>query len=162
MSISEGDTLPDATLFRMGADGPEQVTLSSLIAGRKVAIFGLPGAFTGTCTTAHVPSFIRTRDRFAAQGVEEIICIAVNDPFVLKAWAGETGAEAGGIVTLGDPESEFTKSIGMAFSAPAAGLIDRSKRYAMIVDDGRVAVLRAEDNPGLCDVSGGESLLAAL
>lgn len=162
MSISLGDTLPDATLIKMGADGPEQVALSSLTAGRKVAIFGLPGAFTGVCTTAHVPSFIRTRDRFAAQGVEEIFCIAVNDPFVLKAWAVETGAEAGGIVMLGDPQSEFTRSIGMTFSAPPAGLIDRSKRYSMIVDDGRVAVLKAEDDPGVCDVSGGEALLAAL
>lgn len=162
MSISEGDTVPDATLVRMGTDGPEQVALSSLTLGRKVAIFGVPGAFTGVCTTAHVPSFIRTRGRFAEQGVEQVICISVNDPFVLKAWAVETGAEVGGIVMLGDPESEFTKSIGMAFSAPPAGLIDRSRRYSMIVDDGRVAVLRAEDHPGVCDISGGESILAAL
>lgn len=162
MSISVGDALPDATLVSMGADGPEQIALSSLTMGRKVAIFGLPGAFTGVCTTAHVPSFIRTRDDFADRGVDEVICIAVNDPFVLKVWAGQTGADTGGILTLGDPQADFTKAIGMAFSAPAAGLIDRSKRYAMIADDGRVAVFMAEDNPGICDVSGGDSLLAAL
>lgn len=162
MAISKGDKLPDATLFCLGESGPAQIMLSEKTKGRKVVIFALPGAFTGTCTTAHVPSFIRTRDQFMAKGVDEIICISVNDPFVMNAWGESTGATAAGITMLGDSESAFTKAVGMDFSAPPAGLIDRSKRYAMLVEDGVVSILQAEENPGVCDVSGGESLLEAM
>lgn len=162
MTIQVGDTLPDATLMMMGAEGPASVSLSEKLKGRKVAIFALPGAYTGTCTTAHVPSFIRTRDDFAAKGADEVICISVNDPFVMGAWGESTGATAAGITMLGDPQSEFTKAIGMDFTAPPAGLIARSKRFAMYVEDGVVKVLQAEENPGVCDISGGEALLAAI
>ncbi|WP_377510669.1 peroxiredoxin [Octadecabacter sp. R77987] len=159
MTISQGDTLPDATLYQMGSDGPESVQLSSLTKGRKVVIFALPGAYTGTCTTAHVPSFMRTRDQFAAKGVDDVICISVNDPFVMGAWGDNTGATAAGIKMLGDSASELTKAIGMDFSAPPAGLIDRSKRFAMLVDDGVVKILNEESNPGECEISAGETLL---
>ncbi|MGH1330420.1 MAG: peroxiredoxin [Paracoccaceae bacterium] len=162
MTIQVGDTLPEATLMMMGAEGPASVALSEKLKGRKVAIFALPGAYTGTCTTAHVPSFIRTRDDFAAKGVDEVICISVNDPFVMGAWGESTGATAAGITMLGDPQSEFTKAIGMDFTAPPAGLIARSKRFAMYAEDGVVKVLQAEENPGVCDISGGEALLAAI
>ncbi|MFZ7093453.1 peroxiredoxin [Primorskyibacter sp. 2E233] len=162
MTIKAGDTLPNATLSRMGDEGPEQVDLDTLTKGRKVVIFALPGAYTGTCTTAHVPSFIRTRDDFANKGVDEVICLSVNDPFVMGAWGESTGATAAGISMLGDPQAEFTKAVGMEFTAPPAGLIDRSKRYAMVVEDGKVTILQAEENPGVCDVSGGEALLAAI
>ncbi|PYG29104.1 peroxiredoxin [Pelagimonas varians] len=162
MTISVGDTLPDTHLGRMGKDGPEQVALSALTKGRKVVIFALPGAYTGTCSTAHVPSFIRTRDDFTAKGVDEVICLSVNDPFVMHAWGESTGATAAGITMLGDAEAEFTKTAGMDFSAPPAGLIDRSKRYALMAEDGVVKVLHAEENPGVCDISGGEALLASL
>ncbi|WGW04912.1 peroxiredoxin [Tropicibacter oceani] len=162
MTIKAGDTLPGATLARMGENGPEQVALDTITKGRKVVIFALPGAYTGTCTTAHVPSFMRTRDAFADKGVDEVICLSVNDPFVMGAWGESTGATAAGITMLGDPEAEFTKAVGMEFSAPPAGLIDRSKRYAMLVDDGKVVVLHAEENPGVCETSGGEALLAAI
>ena len=86
MKIKTGDTLPDATFLVMGDNGPESVALADKIKGRKVVIFGLPGAYTGTCTTAHVPSFMVTYDAFMAKGVDEIICVSVNDPFVMKAW----------------------------------------------------------------------------
>ena len=162
MTISEGDTIPDATLSRMGDEGPEQVALSDFTKGRKVVIFGLPGAFTGTCTTAHVPSFIRTREGFAEKGIDDIICIAVNDPFVMKAWSDATKAGEAGIVMLGDPGAEFTKGIGLNFTAPPAGFYDRSQRYAMVVDDGKVVTLNVEENGGACDVSGGEALLETL
>ncbi|MFT5743698.1 MAG: peroxiredoxin [Paracoccaceae bacterium] len=162
MTTSPGDTLSDATLYRMGADGPESVTLSSLTKGRKVVIFGLPGAFTGTCTTAHVPSFMRTRDQFAANGVDEVICISVNDPFVMSAWGESTGATAAGVMMLGDSTAEFTKSIGMEFSAPPVGLIDRSKRFSMLVDDGVVTILNEEGSPGECEISAGETLLGQM
>lgn len=162
MTISTGDKLPDATLTMMGDDGPQQVQLADKLAGRKVAIFAVPGAFTPTCHSAHVPSFIRTKDQFAEKGVDEIICISVNDPFVMGAWGQATGATDAGITMLGDASSAFTKSIGMDFDAPPAGLVARSKRYAMLVDDGVVKVLNTEENPGACDVSGGESLLDAM
>lgn len=162
MTISVGDKLPETGLLAVGAAGPETVSLGEKLTGRKVVIFGLPGAYTGVCTTAHVPSFIRTRDQFAAKGIDEIICVSVNDPFVMKAWGEATGGAAAGITFLGDASSEFTKAIGLEFSAPAAGLIDRSKRYALYAEDGVVKVLQVEDAPGQCSISGGEALLEAI
>jgi len=162
MTISTGDKLPDATLLKMGADGPEEVALSDKTKGRKVAIFAVPGAFTPTCHSAHVPSFIRTKGDFDAKGVDEVICVSVNDPFVMGAWGKDTGATDAGITMLGDPQSDFTKAIGMDFTAPPAGLIARSKRYAMLVEDGTVKVLNVEDNPGVCETSAGEALLDAV
>lgn len=162
MTISQGDALPDATLVQLGAEGPEPVKMADKLAGRKVVIFAVPGAFTPTCHSAHVPSFVRTKDQFDAKGVDEIICLSCNDPFVMKAWGEATGAEAAGITMLADAASEFTKAIGMDFDAPPAGLAARSKRYAMLVDDGKVTVLQAEESPGVCDVSGGEALLEAI
>ncbi len=162
MTISTGDKLPEATLLQMGADGPEEVALGGLLKGRKVVMFGLPGAYTGTCSTAHVPSFIRNMDALKAKGVDEVICVSVNDPFVLKAWGEATGAAEAGIKLLGDASSEFTAAIGMEFSAPSRGFVRRSKRYALVADDGVVSVLNEEANPGMCDISGGESVLDAL
>lgn len=160
MSISVGDVLPGATLLTVGDNGPEAVSLGDKMKGRKIVIFAVPGAFTGVCTTAHVPSFIRTIDKFKAAGVDEVICISVNDPFVMKAWGESTGATAAGITMLADPESAFTTAIGMEFSAPPAGLINRSARYAMLVEDGVVKILNKEASPGVCEASAGEGLLA--
>ena len=158
MTISVGSRLPDAMLAHIGATGPEMVSLAAKLAGRKVVVFALPGAFTGTCTTAHLPSFIRTKDQLAAKGVAEIICIAVNDPFVLKAWGDATGATAAGITMLGDADGALTEALDMAFTAPAIGLIGRSNRYALVVDDGVVTVANI-DKPGECNISKGEELL---
>lgn len=162
MTISQGDTLPDATLVQLGAEGPSPVQMADKVSGRKVVVFAVPGAFTPTCHSAHVPSFVRTKDQFDAKGVDEVICISCNDPFVMKAWGEATGATAAGITMLADASSEFTKAIGMDFDAPPAGLIARSKRYAMLIDDGKVSLLQAEENPGVCEVSGGEALLASM
>lgn len=162
MTITTGDRLPEATFSRIGESGPEQVELASLTKGRKVVIFAVPGAFTPTCHSAHVPSFIRTKDDFAAKGVDEIICLSVNDPFVLKAWGADTGASDAGITMLADGTGAFTKAIGMDFDAPPVGLMGRSKRYAMLVEDGTVTILQAEESPGVCEVSGGEALLASM
>jgi peroxiredoxin len=162
MTISAGDRLPDATLLAMGNDGPHQVALGDRTKGRKVVIFGLPGAYTGVCSTAHVPSFIRTKDAFAAKGVDEIICVSVNDPFVMGAWGQATGAAAAGIAMLGDADGAFTRAIGLDFTAPPVGLIGRSKRYAMLAEDGVVLALHVEDSPGVCNVSAGEALLDAI
>lgn len=162
MTISVGDTLPEAKLIRMGASGPEQVSVQATAKGRNIVIFGLPGAYTGTCTTAHVPSFMRTKPKFDAKGVDEILCVSVNDPFVMQAWGEATGASAAGISMVGDADAGFTKAIGLEFSAPAVGLIDRSRRYALYAEDGVVKVLHLEESPGVCEISGGEALLAAI
>jgi len=161
MSIHIGERLPDATLFAMGPDGPVKVDLSQRLRGRRVVIFALPGAFTGLCSTAHVPSFIRTAAEFAAKGVDEILCIAVNDPFVLGAWSQASGAAAAGIAMLGDADGAFTRAVGMDYSAPERGLIGRSKRYALLAYDGVVRVYHPEPERG-CTISSGEAMLAAI
>ena len=162
MTITTGDSLPEATFSRMGADGPEQVAIADLTKGRKVVIFAVPGAFTPTCHAAHVPSFIRTKDDLKTKGVDEIICISVNDPFVMQAWGESTGATEAGLTLLADGTGAFTAEIGMSFDAPPVGLMGRSKRYAMLVDDGKVSLLHEEESPGICEVSSGEALLAAM
>jgi peroxiredoxin len=159
MTVSTGDKLPEATLLRIGADGPEQVDLGALAKGRKLVIFALPGAYTGTCTNAHVPSFIKTKDAFAGKGVDEIVCISVNDPFVMDSWSRSTGAAEAGLTMLADPDAAFTKAMGMNFTAPPVGFYDRSKRYAMVVEDGTITALHLDENPGTCEASCGEAML---
>ncbi len=161
MTLDVGSSLPEADLCVMGENGPETVSLSEKLKGRKVIVFGLPGAFTGPCSTIHVPSFIRTADAFRAKGIDEIICIAVNDPFALKAWGEATGATAAGITMLGDASAALTKALGMAFTAPHLGLYDRSNRYALVLDDGVVTHAQV-DEPGVCEISTGEKLLEAM
>ncbi|WP_299838080.1 peroxiredoxin [uncultured Jannaschia sp.] len=159
MSITTGDKLPEADLLRIGADGPEPVPLRDLAASGKVALFGVPGAFTGTCTTAHMPSFVRNKDAFAEKGVDTIICVAVNDPFVMKAWGEQTGAAEAGLHLLADADGAFTRDLGLQFDAPAAGFHGRSRRYSMLVEDGVIKALHVEDSPGTCSASAGEALL---
>jgi peroxiredoxin len=161
MAIETGQRLPGATMLRMGEKGAEPVDLGERLKGRKVVVFGLPGAFTGTCSTVHLPSFIRTAERFRAKGVDEIICVAVNDPFTLRVWGEATGAAAAGITLLGDSGGAFTKALGMEFDAPAIGLYGRSRRYAAVVEDGVVTHVQI-DRPGECSLSTGEALLEAV
>jgi len=160
--IAVGDQVPDAALLRMGADGPETIRLGERLAGRKVVIFALPGAFTPTCDSAHLPSFIRAKPGFDAKGVDEILCISVNDAHVMRYWGEMSGATKAGITMLADADSRFTKAVGMEFSNPAVGFRDRSRRYAMIVEDGVVTVLNVEEATGQCGISAGETLLAAI
>lgn len=162
MAISIGDTLPNATLIKMGADGPENHEMKDLTANRKVVIFAVPGAYTPTCSSAHMPSFVKNADTIRAKGVDEIICVSVNDPFVMGAWAADLGADVAGINTLADADGAFTAEIGMDFTAPPVGLLGRSKRYAMIVENGVVTSLNEEESPGVCDISGGENILDLL
>lgn len=161
MTISEGAALPDGTLLVMGDKGAEQVSVAARLKGRKVVVFGLPGAFTSTCSTAHLPSFMRTKAQFDAKGVDEIICISVNDPYVMKAWGEATGATKAGITLAADADGSFTKAIGMAFDAPAVGFHGRSRRYAALVEDGVAKVVQI-DKSGECNISTGEALLEAI
>lgn len=148
-------------MVTMGADGPETVSLSDKLAGRKVVLFALPGAYTGPCSTIHVPSFMRVMDQLKAKGVDEVICVSVNDPFALAAWGKSTGASEAGITFLGDADGSFTKTLGVDFTAPHLGLIGRSNRYALVLEDGVITVAQV-DQPGVCDISTGENLLAAM
>ena len=113
MSIKIGEKLPDSTLHRLGENGPETINFSSLYRDRKLAIFGLPGAFTTTCSKTHLPSILDTVSEFSSKGIDEILCISVNDSHVVAAWGEISGSTAAGITMLGDPLSEFTKAIGM-------------------------------------------------
>ena len=162
MTIAIGDNLPSADFIEMGPDGPAKVAGGAIFDGRRVALFAVPGAFTGVCSTQHMPSFMRVADEMRGKGIDEIVCVAVNDPFVLDAWGKQTGGSDAGIRLLGDLTSDFTKAIGMDFSNPERGFIDRSKRYSMLVEDGVVKVLNVEESPGSCEISAGQTLLAAL
>lgn len=158
MSIQPGDIFPAGKLLKLGEGGPEAVDTGDLAGGR-VAIFGLPGAFTGTCTNAHIPSFIRTADQFRAKGVSRIICLTVNDPFVCDAWSKSTGAGDAGIEILADADGSVTKALGLDFDVPPAGLFGRCKRFAALMSGGKIEVINIEDSPGTCSVSAGEALL---
>ena len=159
MTIEVGQSLPEATFVEMTGEGPQQVSVADVFGGRKIALFAVPGAFTPTCHAKHVPSFVGAAEALAGKGVDEIICVSVNDPFVMKAWGEATGASGAGIRMLADPESAFTKAVGLDFSAPPAGLVDRSQRYSMFIEDGVVKVLNVEGAPGEATCSLGEALV---
>lgn len=162
MTISVGQPLPDAKLIRIGENGAEAVSVQAATKGRKVVIFAVPGAFTPTCHSAHVPSFIRTKDGFAEKGVDEIICVSVNDPHVMRAWGEATGATAKGLTLLGDADASFTKAIGMNYTHAPSGFFDRSSRYALYAVDGVVKVLNQGKETRACEISGGEAMLDAI
>ena len=161
MPIKAGDKLPNATFRVMTAEGPKPKTTEELFKGRKVALFGVPGAFTPTCNNLHLPSFLNNAAAFKQKGVDAIAVTAVNDVFVMNQWQKATGAE-GKIDFLADGNGEFAKAIDMAFDGSGAGLGTRSKRYSMLVDDGVVKQINIEEAPGKCEISGGDALLKQL
>ena len=161
MSISVGDKLPEANFTVMTNDGPSGMSTSDVFAGKKVAAFAVPGAFTPTCHLKHLPGFLDHLNDFKDHGVDTIACIAVNDIFVLDAWAKNTGAE-GKFLFLADGNGDFTKAIGLDFDASAVGLGMRSKRYAMLADDGVVKALNIEDAPASAIISSADELLKSL
>lgn len=160
-TIKVGDNLPEATLFRMTEKGPEAVATKEFFAGRKVVLFAVPGAFTPTCHNDHLPSFVKNAEAIQAKGAKEIACVAINDPFVMGAWSRSVpGAEK--ITFLSDGNGGFTKALGMDFDGSGFGMGIRSRRYAMIVDDGKVTALEVEESPGACSVSSGSEILKKL
>jgi len=161
MTISIGDSLPDATFRVLGSEGIEALSTSDVFAGKTVVLFAVPGAFTPTCHLKHLPGFINNADAFKSKGVDTVACVAVNDPFVLDNWAKTSGGQ-GKVLFLSDGNAEFTKKIGMDFDGSGIGLGTRSKRYAMLVEDGVVKALNLEDSPGVADVSTAEKLMTAL
>lgn len=160
MTIKIGDRLPDAKLVKVTPDGPDQVSTGDFFAGRRVALFSVPGAFTPTCSARHLPGFVEQAQAFHDKGVDEIACTAVNDAFVLDAWA-KAGNAGGKVTMLADGNAEFAKATGLDMDSSAYGMGIRSKRYAMLVNDGVVEALHVEA-PGEFKVSSAESLLAAI
>ncbi len=161
MQISVGDTLPQVTFRIMTAEGPAPKTTEDIFKGKKIVLFAVPGAYTPTCHKNHLPSYLANLDAIAAKGVDAIACTSTNDAFVLNAWADTTGAK-GKIEFLSDGNGDFAKAIGLSLDGSGFGLGIRSKRYAMIVEDGRVAWIAVEDVPSKADVSGAEALLKHL
>ena len=157
MTIKAGDRVPGATLYRMGANGPEPVETGDYFKGRKVVVFGLPGAYTPTCSAQHVPGYLKHADDFAAKGVDAIACVSVNDAFVMGAW-GKDQDVGDKIDMLGDGSADFSKAAGLDQDLSGRGFGIRSKRYAMIVDDGVVKKIAVEEGGGL-DVSAAEKML---
>ena len=161
MSIAIGDRLPEATFRLLGKDGIETMTTGQVFSGKKVVLFAVPGAFTPTCHIKHLPGFIESAGEFKKKGVDTVACVAVNDPFVLGAWADASGGK-GKVLFLSDGNGEFTKKIGMDFDGSGVGLGTRSKRYAALVEDGVVKVLNVEDSPGVAVESTAAKILAQL
>jgi glutaredoxin/glutathione-dependent peroxiredoxin len=161
MTIKVGDKLPSATFRLVTDDGARPVTTQEFFAGKKVVLFGLPGAFTPTCHKNHLPGFLGEEAAFKAKGVAEIAMTSVNDPYVLAAWSKATGA-GGHIAFLADGGADFAKAAGLDFDASAGGLGIRSRRYSMLVEDGVVKLLNIEEAPGKADLSSAAHLLAQM
>ena len=159
MTISVGERLPEATLFEMTGQGPAQVASADVFRAKTVALFGLPGAFTPTCSNSHMPGFVAAADALRAKGVDAIVCLTVNDPFVAAEWGRVTGATAAGIRVLGDSLAEMSKAMGLDFDGSARGLGVRCKRFSALVRDGEVVVLNIEEAPGQAVCTAGEALL---
>ena len=158
MTIKSGDMLPDASFTTMTAEGPSNLSTADIFGGRKVVLFAVPGAFTPTCHMKHLPGFIARADELKAKGVDTIACVSVNDVFVMDAWAKNTGA-GNKVLFLADGNGDFARAIGMVLDASGFGMGTRSKRYAMIVDNGKVTALNVEPAPGQAVESGADKLI---
>ena len=161
MAISIGDRIPDATLRIVTEAGPEPIASGELLASGRVVVFAVPGAFTPTCSQVHLPSYVDTARDLSAAGVDRIVCIAVNDPFVLAAWGAAPGVGPE-ITMVSDGNGEFTEAIGMSIDASRAGMGLRSKRYAMVLEDGVVTTFLPEEDGFSALVSTGQCVLEAM
>ncbi len=160
MTIKVGDTVPSITLRQMTTDGIKEVSTDELLGGKKVVLFALPGAFTPTCSSKHVPGFIENAEALKGRGVDAIACVSVNDAFVMDAWGRDLGV-GDSVLMLADGNADFTRAVDLMLDGSGIGFGVRSQRYAMIVDDGVVKHLAVEDGTGL-DVSAAERILAML
>ncbi|HXZ82303.1 MAG TPA: peroxiredoxin [Acidimicrobiales bacterium] len=160
MTIAVGDRIPDVELRTMGDDGPRPVRSVDVLGRGRVVLFGLPGAFTPTCTDFHLPGFVLRSEELRAKGVEVLACVSVNDAWVMNAW-GSYRRVGDKVLMLADGNGEFTRALGLEEDLSARGLGMRSQRYAAVLEDGVVRYLGIEEGPGL-SVSGAEAVLAAL
>ncbi len=160
MTIKVGDQIPSMKLMTTSPDGPKEIGTDEIFKGKKVVLFAVPGAFTPTCSAKHLPGFVQMADQIRAKGVDTIACMAVNDAFVMGAWAKDQGVD-GSVLMLADGSGAFTKSMGLELDLVARGLGVRSQRFALVAEDGKVTHLAVEP-PGGFDVSRAEAVLAAL
>src|SRR5437899_11183080 len=161
MAIKVGGALPlDTKLKEMRDGSPKDVALGEIFKGKRVVLFAVPGAFTPTCSMKHLPGFVAEAGKIRAKGVDDIVCVAVNDAFVMGAWGKSSGA-SGKVRMLADGNGDFTRALGLELDASGFGMGKRSQRYAMIVQDGKVKELLVEPGPGL-NVSSAESVLGKL
>ncbi|HRK23896.1 MAG TPA: peroxiredoxin [Beijerinckiaceae bacterium] len=161
MTIKVGDRLPDVTFAVMTDEGPQPKSTGDLFNGKKSVLFGVPGAFTPTCHKNHLPGYLTHLDALKAKGVDMVAVVAVNDPFVMKAWAEATGG-TGKITFLSDGSAVFAQAAGLALDLTARGLGIRNQRFSMIVEDGVVKALNIEEAPGTVDKTGADTLLKQL
>lgn len=152
MTIKVGDTMPECEVFVLGDDGPRGISAPDLVAGKKVALFGVPGAFTRTCSARHLPGFVAQADALKAKGIDEIMCLAVNDVFVLDAWGRAHGAD-GVVKFVSDGTLSFTRAAGLEADLSSRGFGLRCRRFSMIVDDGKVTHLHLEEAGGFGETS---------
>lgn len=143
MPIQVGDRVPPATFKQLNANGVASIDTATLLKGKKVVLFGLPGAYTPVCSANHLPGFVAKAAELKAKGIDTIACISVNDPFVMQAWGKEHGA-GGKVMMLADADGTFTRAIGLSFDLPDFGLSGRSERYSMVVEDGVVKTINIE------------------
>ena len=160
MSIKVGDKLPQATLVKASAEGPQPLDSEDYFRGRRIALFSVPGAFTPTCSARHLPGFVERAEEMKAKGVDEIACLAVNDAFVMQAWGEQAGA-SGKVTMLADGNGDFARALGLTMDGSKFGLGERGQRWSAIVDDGVVRELNVEE-PGAFRVSSAEFLLNQL
>ncbi len=160
MSISVGDKLPEANFMEMTANGPEPRSTEDVFAGKKIALFAVPGAYTPTCSAKHLPGFVERQGDLAAKGVDEIVCTSVNDVFVMGAWSSDNGAD-GKVRMLADGNGAFAAALGLEMDASGFGMGQRSQRYSMLVEDGTVKELNVEQGGGF-EVSSADYLLGQL
>ena len=160
MTISVGDKIPEVTLIKATAEGPQPVKSSDYFAGKRVALFSVPGAFTPTCSAKHLPGFVDKADELKAKGVDEIVCTAVNDAFVMGAW-GKSGNAGDAVTMLADGNGDFAEAVGLTMDGKAFGMGKRGQRFSMIVNDGVVEQLNVEA-PGEFKVSSADHMLEQL
>ena len=158
MGVQVGDSIPEATMNIMGDKGPQEITTADIFAGKKVVLFAVPGAFTPTCSMAHLPGFVVHVDAIKAKGVDTVACMSVNDVFVMDAWGKAANAEH--LMMLADGNGDFTKALDLVLDASVYGMGARSKRFAMIVDDGVVSLLNVDE--AALEGTSAEAILAAL
>ena len=157
MKIKKGDKLPDAKVFILEKD-PKEVSIKKIVGNEKVILFGLPGAFTPTCSAKHLPGFVLAIDQLKKKGIKKIVCIAVNDPFVMDAW-GKTHDVQDKILMVGDSKGDFTKNIGAELNLTNRGLGVRSSRYTMLVEKGSVLKISEEEVAGKWEITAAENFL---
>lgn len=160
MTIQVGESIPSAKLMQGTAEGPKETTTEELFGGKTVVLFGVPGAFTPTCSAKHLPGFVTQFDALRAKGADVVACMAVNDAFVMAAWGKDQGV-GDKVVMLADGSAEFTKKLGLELDLTARGLGVRSQRFALVAKDGKVTHVAVEA-PGAFEVSKAEAVLAAL